>query len=658
MSVSELSEAPSPRRDTKATQELERQLQIANNATSHLELEVKRRDTTIAVLNRELAAKTKLLEKANAEVQQLRNKLSDKGQLSESLMNDLRRKQEVNSQLCQQIDTPSTQFMHYCFEIGITPNPQLLRSLHQDPTISCTDPLSFEDIAALSEVLSMRSTHNTQHWQQFESISVALATDDCYAVLAEIITSTPTLTRLAIASPSDAGLATILNSLQTVHWVNTLSISNPTISASTLSSLFQTLTQRRITVPSLAIPGTVTPPQPELFPIALAELDLHNSPLPADSFDLVQLAVMRVLNLSHQSELTNAKLETILSGCPVLQSLNIDHCPLVTDAIVPVLNKLGCNVHQLHILSTPIYNITLQHVTTLYTDWFKTTKMDCPKLVEIPTELRHFALLSLKCPHLSRLNMTGVTLGEREMNVLADGVTGLADLSLPACRVSGLQRFVPRLRRLQYLNLTNSKIVRDHDLQILPSTLQHLDLSYCYYLTDAAIIHISGQCVNLVKLSLRHCCNVTNESLKYLGDRNTKLTNLDLRGCKKITSLAIDRLATQIPLEEVLHEDYQSALVGSQEPVPETVDAHDPIVMGSDGVTHNPTKGNATPTVGSPTYSHIPTKPSSPKPPISPGHSAATSPHKAASPTSLTFMSPTARTYQYRQANSRPFPVQ
>ena len=68
-----------------------------------------------------------------------------------------------------------------------------------------------------------------------------------------------------------------------------------------------------------------------------------------------------------------------------------------------------------------------------------------------------------------------------------------------------------------------------------------LDLSECYIITDADLIHISNL-TNLTSLDLRYCANITDAGLIHLSNL-TNLTSLNLYRCDKITDAGLVHLS-------------------------------------------------------------------------------------------------------------------
>ena len=66
------------------------------------------------------------------------------------------------------------------------------------------------------DVMNTRSTINTSHWREFDSLSFTLVSDDCYPLLSDLILGMPSLTRLQLFNASDRGLQTIFATLQQV----------------------------------------------------------------------------------------------------------------------------------------------------------------------------------------------------------------------------------------------------------------------------------------------------------------------------------------------------------------------------------------------------------------------------------------------------------
>jgi hypothetical protein len=292
----------------------------------------------------------------------------------------------------------------------------------------------------------------------------------------------------------------------------------------------------------------MTGPDQAMLPqqLFMAELDLRNVVLQVETFGVIRSPVLRTLSLENQECLTDPCLHGILTGCPVLQVLNLNRCTGLTNVAMTLVNKLRPNIFHVALEGCPnITEVCLNHVTKLNVDWYGTLVLQCPKLTEIPTRITSFALQKMDCPQLCRLHLLNISLSHRELSVLAEGCAkSLVELAVPGCRLTNISRLTSHTRRLQNLSFHSAKGIKDADMDALPSTLVWLDLSYCFFLTDVGIAKLADRCPNLISLSLKGCSNLTDEALAALGRGCLKLKELNLLQCKKCSISRVERLVS------------------------------------------------------------------------------------------------------------------
>ncbi|KAG1468864.1 hypothetical protein G6F56_003590 [Rhizopus delemar] len=90
-----------------------------------------------------------------------------------------------------------------------------------------------------------------------------------------------------------------------------------------------------------------------------------------------------------------------------------------------------------------------------------------------------------------------------------------------------------------------NKTITDSNIQSiarLTSSVQHLNLSHCFYLTDEGFGQLLESMSQLETLNLNSCWLLTDKSLSLLGTHCPRLTHLDLSNCRKISDVGIFKL--------------------------------------------------------------------------------------------------------------------
>lgn len=68
--------------------------------------------------------------------------------------------------------------------------------------------------------------------------------------------------------------------------------------------------------------------------------------------------------------------------------------------------------------------------------------------------------------------------------------------------------------------------------------LKELDISYCQYITDEGLFHLS-QCVNLERIGLASLGEITEKGIERLVSDCSFLTSIDLANCPRVGSNAV-----------------------------------------------------------------------------------------------------------------------
>lgn len=243
---------------------------------------------------------------------------------------------------------------------------------------------------------------------------------------------------------------------------------------------------------------------------------------------LVQMApLLSSVDLSQCSLLSEAGVNTLANSlASVIKELRLDSCQqLEPFKILPALKKM----HKLEVLSLAgIPGVTDDFVSELLSylgcDLKELSLADCGKLTDGALEAIGAVCCALNVLILDNLSLlTDTALGH-----LANGCRSLQTLSLKRCSFSdeAVAAFIDASGNcLSDLSLNNVKEVANHTVLALVSnthdTLSRLDVSWCRNLTDEALGLLADSCSLLRELILFGCTQVTNKFLE--GHSNTLL---------------------------------------------------------------------------------------------------------------------------------------
>lgn len=159
------------------------------------------------------------------------------------------------------------------------------------------------------------------------------------------------------------------------------------------------------------------------------------------------------------------------------------------------------------------------------------------------------ALTTLALPHASRL--TGSAIEQ-----LPSLVPRLAHMSLANCRGVGMEELkaaLPKLPKLQSLNLDGMQLVDDEVLAAAAAAPGLQDLSICYtQVTDAGLAALVLACPGLQGLRLDECMRVTDAGLKAVTEGCHDLRVLSTRRCHRLTDEGIARVAMKGTLRKLV----------------------------------------------------------------------------------------------------------
>uniref|UniRef100_A0A3Q0RAR9 F-box/LRR-repeat protein 15-like leucin rich repeat domain-containing protein n=1 Tax=Amphilophus citrinellus TaxID=61819 RepID=A0A3Q0RAR9_AMPCI len=219
---------------------------------------------------------------------------------------------------------------------------------------------------------------------------------------------------------------------------------------------------------------------------------------------------LRRLHAAECPRTTDASLKSVAS-LKHLQYLDISHCSKVTDVGIQYLTK-GCSATKLRELNVShcshITDISVMRIAQRYIQLLQRHTVGHHGAHDI-----YFLLIFVVCPTQGLAALEGIPLKKL---VIAQCLS-VTDIGIK-------QKLC--------------KNVRD---------LEHVDISHCVALSDAAVKAFSFYCRGLVTLRMVGCLKMTDMAVQYLTSGSQYLRELDVSGCVLLTHLTLQHLERICP---------------------------------------------------------------------------------------------------------------
>lgn len=246
-------------------------------------------------------------------------------------------------------------------------------------------------------------------------------------------------------------------------------------------------------------------------------------------------------------DITDKGIDSIVQGCPYLQTLSIARCINITDESVINISKAYPKLHGLDLsFCRNVTDISIIRLT-----------FDCPELRYLDIsecKITDLALINIRALHLKSIYLIGCTgisdCGCRKL-------TDLHSLDISYCENitgDGLKAIAMGCYNLHKLILAECDLYDDSIIVLAKHCpkLHFLRLDDCSDITDVSIISLADGCCNLHTLDLFRCTNITDDSIFRLAEKCLKLNSLVLSGNEKVTDKSIINLVKQCPNLETL----------------------------------------------------------------------------------------------------------
>jgi hypothetical protein len=510
----------------------------ATNQAVHLGTEVDRRQQALDVVLKEVAVSKQMAGALRAENTRLKDQLERALLQTREVGSLLAAKAAAQHSSQHAPSSLAVLYVHQCFAFDVDVAPGVLHCLYHGTAALACPAISFMQLAALVEVIRVYDTPPA-----FTRVALP-CTHETHALVCELIALVTGVTDVALSGVDDESAAPLVSTLALCERIVSLELPGLAVTAdASLQVILRALNNRA----TLAAQKTCAP-------LVLRQLDLSGV---ADAAGQASLLLLRSqflseLSLAGCAALDNATLAAVLAQCTALQRLDVSRCHGLTNEAANAVN-LYTALTTLDVTGCEqITQLNFAHVVSLATDLAGVSIVNCPSLEVLPTPCVRFQVLRWAAPLLGSIVFQNVALTAREFTLLAAS-SALASVSLISCRVSSLDQLLKRLRRLCVLSAHGSKGICDADITALCSTVQSVDLTDNFGVTDKSLARLA-EFTALREVTLKRCSNITDAGLACF-EHHDKLEYLNLLGAKKVTVLAVHRLIAALPaLATVVHE--------------------------------------------------------------------------------------------------------
>ena len=252
---------------------------------------------------------------------------------------------------------------------------------------------------------------------------------------------------------------------------------------------------------------------------------------------LSNLGNLECLDLSNL-KITDDSISSIALHCLKLAKLLLCNCRNVTDHSMKYLadNLLGLKQLDLcfcHKVTDQGFSLIASHCKEL----------EVIGLEDLIVSDNSVTLLA-SCPNLRVLNFAYCKMiSDYSLYKLAESCLNIEVIDLSYCAgitISAVQSAISKWENLYSLSVRGNDLLTSQ--AISHPRLRNLDISWCKYLTDDALILSSRNCPVLSSLDLTWCIKLTDKSVKNISTICPSLREIKLRGCTSVSFSAIKYL--------------------------------------------------------------------------------------------------------------------
>ncbi|XP_065893611.1 putative RNA-binding protein EEED8.10 isoform X2 [Dysidea avara] len=154
--------------------------------------------------------------------------------------------------------------------------------------------------------------------------------------------------------------------------------------------------------------------------------------------------------------------------------------------------------------------------------------MDLSAVPHLLTE-HALSVIGVYCPKVTTLDLSGVAVTMKSMQVLTDRCIQLKWLRLQKCHQvteKCLWWILRKCAHLEHLDVAGNRSVTGQCFVIAPKTIKSVILSECRQLAAAGISKLAHHCPNLELLDITKCCNINDQAIQDVLQHCLKLKEL------------------------------------------------------------------------------------------------------------------------------------
>jgi len=246
------------------------------------------------------------------------------------------------------------------------------------------------------------------------------------------------------------------------------------------------------------------------------------------------------LVISNCQLLTSPALEAFFAQTPNLRRLNMSECPKIGDLGLKMLSNHCKLLEELYCAGCPITNVGLEAILTGLPLLHTLDVSTCSNTIAN-------AFFDKKNSSLKKLDMFCTRISNEQLELLSTSLPNLTSLAITNNRLLnrfGIYELVKNCPLLKILDFSGCQGVDDNCLSSISTycnQLNSLSVMCCQQITDLGVKQLVTGCRKLHTLNLANCSSITNDAVKILRQM-PNLRRLDVYLCSNVSFSAVKKL--------------------------------------------------------------------------------------------------------------------
>jgi len=235
----------------------------------------------------------------------------------------------------------------------------------------------------------------------------------------------------------------------------------------------------------------------------------------------------------------------LLSNCQFIQHLDLQNANFMSDK----------HVVELSLFLGDLVSINISNCASLNNVALFALLRSCAKLTDVKMEYTSIGKMSVEnsytfmyfgvYPQLKSLHLAhNIWLKDEDINMLAFVCPNLQLLDLSCCNhlsKEGIGQVLRKSSKIRHLNIAYCSRLKQLRMNFKVSTLVVLNLSKTG-IYDRSLYMISTSCFALLHLDLGYCYNVTEKGVMKVVENCKQLREINLQGCRKVVADVVDSM--------------------------------------------------------------------------------------------------------------------